>query len=44
MSRTILIIKNDIKRRLRAPLATILFMVIPFIYYISVGADGFRAP
>lgn len=37
MSRTTLIIKNDIKRRLRAPLATILFLVIPFAMTALIG-------
>ncbi|MCX6555098.1 MAG: ABC transporter permease, partial [Candidatus Aminicenantes bacterium] len=37
MSRTTLIIKNDIKRRLRAPLATILFMIIPFAMTALIG-------
>ncbi|MCX6557389.1 MAG: ABC transporter permease [Candidatus Aminicenantes bacterium] len=37
MSRTTLIIKNDIKRRLRAPLATVLFMIIPFAMTALIG-------
>ena len=37
MRRTILIIKNDITRRLRAPLATILFLVIPFAMTALIG-------
>ena len=37
MSRTTLIIKNDIKRRLRAPLATVLFLVIPFAMTALIG-------
>jgi len=37
LSRTTLIIKNDIKRRLRAPLATILFMIIPFAMTALIG-------
>jgi ABC-2 type transport system permease protein len=37
LSRTTLIIKNDIKRRLRAPLATIVFMVIPFAMTALIG-------
>jgi len=37
LSRTTLIIKNDIKRRLRAPLATVLFLVIPFAMTALIG-------
>jgi ABC-type multidrug transport system permease subunit len=37
LSRTTLIIKNDMKRRLRAPLATILFLVIPFAMTALIG-------
>jgi ABC-2 type transport system permease protein len=37
LSRTTLIIKNDIKRRLRAPLATILFLIIPFAMTALIG-------
>ncbi len=37
MSRTILIIKNDIKRRLKAPLATLLFLIIPFAMTALIG-------
>jgi ABC-2 type transport system permease protein len=37
LSRTTLIIKNDITRRLRAPLATILFLVIPFAMTALIG-------
>ena len=37
MSRTTLIIKNDLRRRLRAPLATILFLVIPFAMTALIG-------
>jgi len=37
LRRTILIIKNDITRRLRAPLATILFLVIPFAMTALIG-------
>ena len=38
MSRTTLIIKNDIKRRLRAPMATILFLIIPLAMTALIGA------
>lgn len=38
MSRTTLIIKNDIKRRLKAPMATILFLVIPLAMTALIGA------
>jgi ABC-2 type transport system permease protein len=37
LSRTTLIIKNDIKRRLRAPLATVLFLIIPFAMTALIG-------
>ena len=37
MSRTTLIIKNDLKRRLRAPMATILFLVIPLAMTAVIG-------
>ena len=37
MSRTTLIIRNDIKRRLRAPMATILFLVIPLAMTALIG-------
>lgn len=37
MSRTTLIIKNDIKRRLKAPMATILFLVIPLAMTALIG-------
>ncbi len=37
MSRTTLIIKNDITRRLKSPLATILFLVIPFAMTALIG-------
>jgi len=37
LSRITLIIKNDIQRRLRAPLATILFLVIPFAMTGLIG-------
>jgi ABC-2 type transport system permease protein len=37
LSRTTLIIKNDSKRRLRAPLATILFLIIPFAMTALIG-------
>ena len=37
MSRTTLIIKNDIKRRLRAPMATILFLIIPLAMTALIG-------
>lgn len=38
MSRTTLIIRNDLKRRLRAPMATILFLVIPLAMTALIGA------
>ncbi len=38
MRRTILIIRNDIKRRLQAPMATILFLVIPLAMTALIGA------
>jgi ABC-2 type transport system permease protein len=38
LSRTTLIIRNDIKRRLRAPMATILFLVIPLAMTALIGA------
>ncbi len=37
MSRTTLIIANDLKRRLRSPLATILFLVIPLAMTALIG-------
>ena len=37
MSRTTLIIRNDIKRRLKAPMATILFLVIPLAMTALIG-------
>lgn len=37
MSRTTLIIKNDIKRRLKAPMATILFLIIPLAMTALIG-------
>ena len=37
MSRTTLIIRNDIKRRLKAPMATILFLVIPLAMTAVIG-------
>ena len=37
MSRTTLIIGNDIKRRLRAPMATILFLIIPLAMTALIG-------
>ncbi len=37
MSRVTLIIKNDIKRRLRAPLATVLFLIMPFAMTALIG-------
>jgi ABC-2 type transport system permease protein len=37
LNRAILIIKNDIKRRLRAPLATVLFLIIPFAMTALIG-------
>ena len=37
MSRTTLIIGNDMRRRLRAPLATILFMIIPLAMTALIG-------
>jgi ABC-2 type transport system permease protein len=37
LSRTTLIIKNDINRRLRAPMATILFLVIPLAMTALIG-------
>ena len=37
MSRVTLIIKNDIRRRLRSPLATILFLIIPFAMTALIG-------
>ena len=37
MSRTTLIIKNDIKRRLKAPMATVLFLVIPMAMTALIG-------
>jgi ABC-type multidrug transport system permease subunit len=38
LSRTTRIIRNDIKRRLRAPMATILFLVIPLAMTALIGA------
>lgn len=38
MSRTTLIIQNDVRRRLRAPMATILFLVIPLAMTALIGA------
>jgi ABC-2 type transport system permease protein len=38
LSRTTLIIRNDLKRRLRAPMATILFLVIPLAMTALIGA------
>jgi len=37
LSRTTLIIRNDIKRRLKAPMATILFMIIPLAMTALIG-------
>jgi len=37
LSRTTLIIRNDIKRRLKAPMATILFLVIPLAMTALIG-------
>lgn len=37
MSRTTLIIRNDIKRRLKAPMATVLFLVIPLAMTAVIG-------
>jgi ABC-2 type transport system permease protein len=37
LSRVTLIIKNDIARRLKAPLATVLFMIIPFAMTALIG-------
>ncbi|MDD8013718.1 MAG: hypothetical protein PHX05_09595, partial [Acidobacteriota bacterium] len=37
MSRTTLIIRNDIRRRLKAPMATILFLVIPLAMTALIG-------
>ena len=37
MSRTTLIIRNDLRRRLRAPMATILFLVIPLAMTAVIG-------
>ena len=37
MSRTTLIIRNDIKRRLKAPMATILFLIIPLAMTALIG-------
>jgi ABC-2 type transport system permease protein len=37
LSRTTRIIKNDIKRRLRAPMATILFLIIPLAMTALIG-------
>lgn len=37
MSRTTLIIGNDIKRRLKAPMATILFLIIPLAMTALIG-------
>jgi len=37
LSRTTLIIKNDIKRRLKAPMATILFLIIPLAMTALIG-------
>jgi ABC-2 type transport system permease protein len=37
LSRTTLIIRNDIKRRLRAPMATILFLTIPLAMTALIG-------
>jgi ABC-2 type transport system permease protein len=37
LSRITLIIKNDIKRRLKAPLATVLFLIIPFAMTALIG-------
>jgi ABC-2 type transport system permease protein len=37
LSRTSLIIRNDIKRRLKAPMATILFLVIPLAMTALIG-------
>ncbi len=37
MSRTTLIIRNDIKRRLKAPMATILFLIIPLAMTGVIG-------
>jgi ABC-type multidrug transport system permease subunit len=38
LSRTTLIIANDLKRRLRSPMATILFLVIPLAMTALIGA------
>ena len=38
MSRAALIIANDLKRRLRAPMATLLFLVIPLAMTALIGA------
>jgi ABC-type multidrug transport system permease subunit len=37
LSRTTLIIKNDIRRRLKTPLATVLFLIIPFAMTALIG-------
>jgi ABC-2 type transport system permease protein len=37
LSRTTLIIRNDLRRRLRAPMATILFLVIPLAMTAVIG-------
>ncbi len=37
MSRTTLIIRNDLKRRLKAPMATILFLIIPLAMTAVIG-------
>jgi ABC-2 type transport system permease protein len=37
LSRTTLIIKNDVKRRLKAPMATILFLIIPLAMTALIG-------
>jgi len=37
LSRTTLIIRNDIKRRLKAPMATILFLIIPLAMTALIG-------
>jgi ABC-2 type transport system permease protein len=37
LSRTTLIIRNDLKRRLRAPMATLLFLVIPLAMTALIG-------